>query len=327
MKKFLLLAIAAISLFFLPSCETDVDVNAEWEEITVVYGLLNQLDTAHYFRINKAFLGGNALEIAKIEDSSSYNGKLEVKLEGWRNGSLMQTIQFDTTTIYNKNDGIFYNPRMVVYEGTGMLNEAYEYRLFVKNTVSGHEVSAATQLIHNFSITKPTTGGRVSFNPGWSTPFVWNSAVNGKRYEPMLRIHYWEVPLNSPDTIAKYVDWVLPTQIADDASGYGQEEVSISNDAFYDVMQKNLDPDFVGRRLAGPVDFIVAAGGLEYDTYMRVNGPSYSLVQDRPEYTNVKGGFGLMSSRYQILRTKRLSPITEEELIAMDLSFVKNPGL
>ncbi|MFW5705613.1 MAG: hypothetical protein ACOCX8_01300, partial [Bacteroidota bacterium] len=92
-------------------------------------------------------------------------------------------------------------------------------------------------------------------------------------------------------------------------------------------MEQKLDADFVGQRLAGPVDFIVAAGGIEYDTYMRVNGPSYSLVQDRPEYTNIVNGFGLMSSRYEIFRTKRLSPLAEEELMALDLSFVKNPDL
>ena len=33
------------------ACETDFDVNAEWEEITVVFGLLDQSQEKQYIRI------------------------------------------------------------------------------------------------------------------------------------------------------------------------------------------------------------------------------------------------------------------------------------
>ena len=54
MKKSLLLSLIVSLVLIFPACETDVDVNAEWEEITIVYGLLSQNDQEHYFRINKA---------------------------------------------------------------------------------------------------------------------------------------------------------------------------------------------------------------------------------------------------------------------------------
>lgn len=324
MKKLLLTLPVALLLLLFPACETDVDINAEWEEITIVYGLLNQLDTTHYFRVNKAFLGGNALEIAKIPDSSSYKNNMDVRLEGWKNGNLMQTIIFDTTTIYDKDPGVFYYPEMVVYKGTGVLNESYEYRLFAKNKTTGHEVTAKTTLIHDFGINSPPGGGRVSFTPGYSTPFAWDKAMNARRYEPMLRIHYYELPIDTYDTIPKHIDWFLSTQVVDELSGGSEVEIFVGNDAFYQQFVNELDPDFVGDRLAGKIDFIVSAGGEEYDTYMRVNGPSYSLVQDRPEYTNIENGFGLLSSRYQVIRTKRLSPTAENEIIALNLGFIKN---
>jgi len=122
MKKTLLISLLVSLIMVFPSCETDFEINADWEEITIIYGLLNQEDTAHYFRINKAFLGGNALEIAKIEDSSSYKNDLEVVLEGWEGSTKKQTIVFDTTTISNKDTGTWYNPYMVVYKGVGELN-------------------------------------------------------------------------------------------------------------------------------------------------------------------------------------------------------------
>ena len=43
------------------SCESDLDINSEWEEITVVFGLLNQNQEKQYIRINKTFLGDESL--------------------------------------------------------------------------------------------------------------------------------------------------------------------------------------------------------------------------------------------------------------------------
>lgn len=325
MKKTLLfvLLLSLISIF--QSCDTDVNIDAEWKEITVVYGLLNQQDTAHYFRINKAFLGGNALEIVKIEDSSSYKNNLEVTMEGWLAGEKVQTINLDTITISNKDSGTWYNPYMVVYKGVGQLNEEYDYTLYIKNLKSGKEVTSATKLIHDFSFVKPNAGSKANFNVGYSSKFSWKNAVNAMRYEPVIRFHYYEVPLGTTDTIPKYLDWAQSIQYAVNTSGYGEVEISVSGDAFYTVVASKIEANFTGVRLAGKVDYIVSAAGVEYDTYLNVNGSSTSLVQDRPEYTNIENGFGLMSSRYQKTRSLEMNPLTEQSLMAMNLSFVKSP--
>lgn len=325
MKKTLLISLLVSLIMVFPSCETDFEVNADWEEITIIYGLLNQEDTAHYFRINKAFLGGNALEIAKIEDSSSYKNDLEVILEGWEGSTKKQTIVFDTTTISNKDTGTWYNPYMVVYKGVGELNEDYDYKLFVKNTKSGKEMTSETKLIHNFTIEKPNAGGKANFNPdpeALPTKFSWKNGVNAMRYEPLLRFYYFEVPIGTTDTIPKFVDWNQATQTATSAA---EVEIFVNGSAFYTVIASKIEPDFSGVRLAGTVDYIVSAAGEEYDTYLNVNEPSTSLVQDRPEYTNINNGFGLMSSRYQVNRIKNLHADTEANLINMNLGFVKSP--
>ncbi|MBE0639531.1 MAG: DUF4249 family protein [Bacteroidales bacterium] len=326
-KKITLLLLLPVILFTFYSCETEVDIDTDWKEITIVYGLLNQLDTAHYFRINKAFLGGNALQMAKIEDSSSYRNALEVKLEGWDLNSVVQTIFFDTSTFNNKDTGIFYNPYMVIYKGVGQLNPELQYRLFVKNTISGHEVTSKTNLVRNFIIKKPVAGGRLTLFRGFNTAFGWTNGVNARRYEPQVRFHFWEVPAGTQDTIPRYIDWALTTVNSNNLQGEGEIEISFSNDGFYDFVKSKLTDNFDGRRLCGEVDFIISAGGDEYDTYMKVNGPSYSLVQDRPEYTNVENGLGLFSSRYSIFRVKRLDPRAEDEIILLDVKFVKNPQL
>lgn len=326
-KKITLLLLIPVMIFTLLSCETEVDLNAEWKEITIVYGLLNQLDTTHYLRINKAFLGDDALQIAKIEDSSSYRNALAVRLEGWNNTQAVQTINFDTITISNKDTGMWYNPYMQAFTGTGILNPDLQYRLFITNTVTGHEVSGKTFLIKNFAIKKPPAGGRLTLFRGFNTPFQWANGVNARRYEPRIRFHYFEIPAGTQDTIPKSIDYVLTTVTSDNLGGNGDIEVSFSNDAFYSFIQNKLTGSFEGKRLCGTVDFIISAGGDEYETYMRVNGPSSSIVQDKPEYTNIENGYGLLSSRYMVFREKRLDVRAENEIIALEVKFVTNPNL
>lgn len=329
LKKLLLLLLIPTSIIF-SSCETDVDVNADWEEITIVYGLLNQQDDTHYLRINKAFLGDNALEIAQIADSSSYGGALEVKLQGinLNNNQVMQEISFDTITISNKDTGIFYNPYMLVYKASAQLDPALSYSLLIRNTTNGREITAQTKLITEFAITKPPSGGRANFAPGFTTEFAWRNAENGKRYQPTIRFHYFEMPAGTADTVHKFIDWRLPVQFADDIFGNGSQTIAVNNDAFYSFINNNVKPrDYDGKRFCSTVDFMVAAAGIEYDTYMRVNGPSGSLVQDKPEYTNINNGFGVLSSRLNISKDRHLHPLAENEILQMGLGFEKNVNL
>ncbi|HZK08323.1 MAG TPA: hypothetical protein VFC92_08990 [Bacteroidales bacterium] len=324
-----MLFLIPLSIIF-SSCETDVDVNAEWKEITIVYGLLNQQDATHYLRINKAFLGGNALEIAKIADSSSYGGSLEVKLQGinLNNNQMMQEISFDTVTINNKDSGDFYNPYMLVYKASAQLDPDLSYSLLIRNTTNDREITAQTKLINSFAITKPPSGGRANFVRSFTTEFAWRNAVNGKRYQPTIRFHYMELPAGSSDTIHKFIDWKLPVQFADDIFGNGSQSIAVNNDAFYSFINNNVKPrEFSGKRFCSTIDFMVTAAGIEYDTYMRVNGPSGSLVQDKPEYTNINNGFGVLSSRLDITKERHLHPQAEDEIMLLELGFVKNLNL
>ena len=72
MKKLTFLFLLSSILF--SSCETDFNVNADWQEVTVVYGLLDQNEDKQYIRINKAFLGNaDAFIMASVADSINYN--------------------------------------------------------------------------------------------------------------------------------------------------------------------------------------------------------------------------------------------------------------
>jgi hypothetical protein len=90
--------------------------------------------------------------------------------------------------------------------------------------------------------------------------------------------------------------------------------VSYSNDGFYNFIGNEIpynDDDAeanVKERHTNDVDFIIAVAALDFNTYLEVNEPSNSIIQDRPEFTNISNGTGLFSSRYKNIRSKKLHP-------------------
>jgi hypothetical protein len=71
----------------------------------------------------------------------------------------------------------------------------------------------------------------------------------------------------------------------------------------------------IQKRIIGEVDVIAVVGGEDLNTYMELNEPSTSIVQDAKEFTNINNGIGLFSSRYQISETVKLSSASIDELM------------
>ena len=311
MKKTNLLYIILFGLLF-SACETDFDLTAEYKDITVVYGLLNQ-DSVTYLKINKAFLGeGDALIMAKIEDSSNYAEMLDVKIEEWADGNLLNTFQLDTVTIDNKKPGLFYNPYQILYKTEAALNEDYTYKLKILN--GEKEITSETELVHDFTIKKPPAGSpyiNFTYNPVPSK-VEWLSAVNGRRYEVIIRFYFKEKSVNNPDTITRYIDWGLGTKKSQSLQGGESMIVTYFGENFYKICKNNIpyeDPakeaDVISR-YPGNVDFIISVAGEDLNTYIEVNEPSNSIVQQKPEYSNITNGIGVFSGRYKKIRTKLL---------------------
>ena len=341
--KVVFLLLLPMTLFF--SCDNKLKVNADWKDITVVYGLLSQNDTVHYLKITKAFLGeGNALMFAAIPDSSNYPDKLEVKVEGWEknnqyDSTLKQTIQFDTVTIANKekDSAIFYYPLQLVYKSVGIvhLNQNYIYKLIIKRKSTGKEITSQTPLVNKItSIDQPKgfINAKASFMPGMQNQVVFTTVKGGKRYQIVGRFYYTET--NQTDTLFKFIDWVIYSDIkTDNTKGEDIISLTYSCDAFYSVIGNGIRADINKNNLpaglkrgAYKMEYIFSVAGDDLNTYMEVTEPSNTIVQERPPYTNVINGIGLFSARYnQSVLQNGFSPQTLAELkvnsFTIDLGF------
>jgi len=333
-------------LTIITGCETDIDVTSDWKDITVVYGLISQNDTVHYIKVNKAFLGdGNAFTYAQIADSSSYGDNIEVTIiEKAKNGNT-RTFKCDTTSIFNKEAGIFYYPTQIVYKAAFKVPadvnaQDYNYSLEIRHKITGKVITAQTPLVKNFTIETPRPGqAYINFTTESNQKIKWNSAKDGRRYNVTMRFWFDEVKMNS-DTILRYIDWNFGSVKSSSTNGSEPLEIIYAPEGFFTnsinlIPYKNSDEENnVNSRLVNKAEFIFAVAGDELNTYMEVNEPSSGIVQEKPEYTNVENGIGLFSCRftkssqdsYEQGKFMKIHPNSEERLIGSGMKFVKKVG-
>ncbi len=311
-KLFRLIPLCVLLLF--ASCSTDVDNYADYKDITVVYGLLESSSDTTWIKINKAFLGpGNALIIAKDPDSSNYQTKLDARLIGRKGNTELPVIMLDTITIQNKlpGDSIFYFPNQLMYYATTQLDPAATYRLEIAR---GNEIiQAETNIVRDFPINLPVN--RINFHLTSGGRVTWNSAVNGKRYEVRLLFHYRELRPNSPDTTSHTLNWRLGTYTSNTLQGGEGMEALYIGDDFYSRLGAQLENILNVKRWAGPVDVVIATAADDLNTYIEVNAPSNSIIQEVPEFTNIENGVGIFSSRYTKVKRLQLSVGSEIKLV------------
>ena len=324
MKKLSALLLILTGLILFNGCSNDVDINASYELITVVYGLLDPNEDTTYLKINKAFLGeDNALIMAQIPDSSEFIEKLDVRI--WPDDNPDNVYHFDTITITNKEDGIFYNPNQIIYYSAfnPEPDKKYKLRILYKQNEITSECTTIAKFVSS-DISKPGFAKAIGFDYDLINPVRWNKKDNAPRYDVTIRFHYKEIWEGSSDTVYRFIDWhnaIKKATSSPEVESLYNGSVFFSALNFYVPYEDASQEAKVMHRYTGNTDFIVEAGGTTLNTYMEVNEPSNSIVQDRPEYTNIENGIGIFSSRSRAVKTKKLNDETKARV--QDLYWLK----
>lgn len=354
--------IALLIVLLAGSCETDFKIISDWEDITVVYGLLDQRDSVQYIKINKAFLGeGNALTFAQEYDSSNYSFPLNVWIEELNeNGQLVDTIKFNPATTYKPEDAgaVFPTDSQTVYKANILqfyeiqyiidypdtigirkiwLNENNTYKLYIKGFADTSKVVfSESGLVKDFSITRPVPGSDdikfVQYAAG-PTTFRWEKAPNDDgdfKYELELKFNYEEViriNQTTSDTIQKTLTLAGGSVYLQ--TGNSELFYYYSNNNFYTSCLTQIPyadaaaEAKVIERHALSVDIIVNAAAAEFNLFMQVYQPSTSIVQEKPPYTNIENGIGVFSARYRVQESKKLHSETLVDLMEQNNNILK----
>lgn len=330
-QTFSYIALLFAFAFFMGSCSTKVDLYADYKDIPVVYGLFDITKDTNYVKIIRAFSGNdevsiNANEIALIPDSNNYPGKLDVRIYEEKNSALGNTFTptgrvfvLDTMTIHDKEPGVFYAPDQKVYFTTGTFKSdgqggKYRYRLEI---VKGNDtISAATSIVGGSEFRVTTSV--VNFVPGNTSPakIAFKPAENAFLYEARMEFNYKE-KLPGQEMKDKKVEWSLGTYYFSELSlNNGVYELNYNHETLFKMLENAIGDETLNvQRVIGDFNIKIAAGGSELYNYIEVNTPSSSISQNISDYTNINGGYGVLSSRINITKTVNLSSTTITSLI------------
>ena len=348
MKKLFLSLSLLAGLAFFNSCTSDVELYADYKDIPVVYGLLDASQDTNFIRISRAFSGSNdhpinANEVALIADSCNYPGKLKAYIVEYQAGyggqfdSTGDTLMLDTITIHDKEAGTFYSPNQKAYYaktrsffGNNAPTKQYLYRLFVHK--GNDTITSETKLVggDNFKIlTTQLSFKAAESNKSNQIKFV--EAENAVFYDIHFVFHYRESVNNGP-MVEKQVKYSFGARSIDELDkdgtvyyvSYGENVLfnmladAIGGDTVVDSNHPNVVRYFDEK----PITIYLAAGGDELYNYILVNSQS-GYSQTVPDYTNIGGGYGVFSSRKNLVLEARISGRTASDLYGKPWGFIQ----
>lgn len=307
MKRNLFYLSAILGVFGFSSCETEIKTNAEYKDVTVVYGLLNPNDTNHYIKITKAFSGeGDANDLAGNAANFNYaDGELEVKVDEY-NASDVFVKSFVLARTVNeipKDGGIFSNTDNVLYKFIEPnLKKDFNYKLSIRNKVLDKDITAETKLVNDpVSSAQQMAKIKLANSNGASLDHIFaiRPTLNSGRVKVNFVFNYTE---HYTDTNIAPVNKQIKISLGEQktTSNEGGEVLffTLEGSSLFSALTSNISnvPNLKARNIGnGSIEVIVA--GTDLSTYIAVNEPSSSINQNKPEFTNLTNALGVFSSR------------------------------
>lgn len=308
----------------LTSCSEKVNINGDFKETAVVYGLLDHSDSLHFVKITRAFIGpGNALEIAQIPDSN-YFQKVDATIAEYVNGNLTRTFVLKDTIVSNKDtNGVFYAPGQKVYyfrtlptTGAGTIQTSsnpmltslnpdatYKFRAVIND--GQFEVTGQTELVKGITSTLSSQNFTFKFSddPGKYIATGVSVSNSGTSFIVNAQLDLVVHEFVGSQYTTKKINW----QVGEgDVLPADSRVFSAQGETFFNIIKANVtnDPTITKRKFGGI--WVTLTGGAEdLYNYMTVNKPSSTLAQSKPTYTNLsvtngKRVIGIFSSRQTV---------------------------
>lgn len=343
--------VCALIITSFAGCKQDFDITADYQEIPVVYGLLNQQDAVHYIRIQKGFLiDGDARLATGVTDSVYYPDVLTVSLVGYNaqgakvDSFTLERVDGNTIPGLEKDSGAFANSPAWLYRRTQPLLDSRTYKLVVTNNSNGYTFKSKTvdnkniKLIQDFQVNFPYYGARMNLLNSNAQNINWNDAENAAIYDVTIRFFYTEYRA-SDNSFYKNdsIDVPYLRSFAPDLTSTANNSIEFTADAFLTYLAAHITSDIEVVRefnVNKGMQFRFACGGNELYKFIdaqRAQG-GLSANEALSPYTNIDGGVGLLSSRYfKQVDSVLLSPLGLDTLacsaISRGLHFKKSNGV
>ena len=315
---FLLMLTPALFL----ACRQDLDLTGPYEETTVVYGLFDIQDSVHFLRIQRGYIDSaeSALIIARNPDSIYYpDGALEVVLTDGSSGAryTLERISAEEAGIVKK-EGLFANSAYPLYRLRATLNDSSRYTLQITDAGRGRSVSAQTSFLGPFKLFVPAEGYLLNWS-GDEREIItlsWQHSRKAGIYD--MRIRFWYSETDSLGrSEQKEIQWKMFTnKLVLDRSDQSLIKHDYRTIAFFQNISGRIAEDSTLTRHADSVAFEITAGGIELARLISNQKVRDGLLSGiaTPYYSNIEGGYGILSSVYSLSAGAQLGEITLDSL-------------
>ncbi len=301
-NKNLTLLIAILMLVL--SCKTDIDISGEWENIPVVYSIIDPADTIHYIRINRVFSGNESgFSMAMQPDSLIYSDTLDVKIRITdSNNNEIKTVTFkrtelDKDSVNNSGEEVFSTKKHHVYYSKESMpyDNGITYHLFIK-LPDGKTITSTCHPLVGLIQTNPGIGEKYTIRPGrmFGPSFKLPKHSGGLKLN--LFFHYYEFD-SSTNYVRKTIMFPVRMQRQKESV---ETSMGIQSNEIFDRIKMELTPPEQGvKRFVGKVDYqyIIADNNYAEQLWKRVGGFNY----ETQPISNIIGGYGLFACRSNII--------------------------
>ena len=311
-----------LSAFLFTACHVDFSPNAPWQEIPVVYCLLDQDEDTTWVRVQKCYLGeGNLYGYASQYDSVNYpSGTLSVTMEMWRAkrgryntlevdpaaNAPVRTFTFVETMLNDKPQGNFASPAQMAFccPTAGLLDTGCVYRLLVRRASGDTLATAVTSLVGGtMELRDPTSRKMFQFSGAGEKKCViqWTTLPRARQYQPQVTFFYndfvrtWNGTTYDTLITPHSIDIECPVR----KSGMNTltEQVDLYQSSFLSTIQLAIGADTTHKVVVDSVLIAISACNEDFAAYLFSVESTGSVGESRSAFSNIDGGLGVFAAR------------------------------
>lgn len=309
--KYFSLGIFLLSLF--ASCSNELELNAPYKNIPVIYGVLSVKDTSHYIRIQKVFTNpsGDATEYAKNIDSVYYKEDdiivqlVDKNLKTWTLRRVDGNLEG-----YKRESGVFVDSPNYLYKIKGdslKLAGGEKVKISVLDKKTNVVIaSSETTITNNMYEVSPAIPNNINFAssiPNALNSIYWGFDPNStKSFSIKMYINIDETDKTNPSVlINRRIPWQLVPDFDNTNSFVQSSTVNLKypiND-FYKVIYNYFKDSGSTKKYFKNIDIEITS--INNDVYKYLNASTVNTgitaAEVVPNYTNIANGLGLFGSK------------------------------
>jgi len=334
--KFKYLLIIFCTLTAIQACKNDIAINAPYKETPIVNGFLDIGVDTQYIKITKTFQNASNLSPQQAAQDASimYFDTLIVKMVRL---STNDTLTFYKTNNIPKDSGYFTNSVNFLYalpykfDDPDKINSAY--KLIIYNPKSGNTYTSQTSIVGGTTIMPHNSAGSpykldIFYDPNIPNyiQFEWNPVPSAYIYTALIRYYYTE------NSLQKSADEYIAINDVDKKvypeTYFFNFKSDQMNQFLINYFGRRDTADHSVYRKITEIDYVVLSGSNDLLTAVDLSKPNTSLLQVKPDFSNIQGGLGLFTSRSTsslIVPFDLLTPYSSEKNLTINVKGFAQP--